>query len=112
MRQDNAALASMVAAVDDSVGALTAKLDQLGLTENTVIIFFSDNGGLSTPAPAPVRGATRPCGPARAGSTKAEYANRPSSGLPASGPGSVCDDPVVSMDFFPTMLELAGLPSS
>ena len=48
MRQDNPGLASMVAAVDDSVGALTAKLDQLGLTENTVIIFFSDNGGLST----------------------------------------------------------------
>ena len=48
MRQDNPALASMVAAVDDSVGDLTAKLDELGLTENTVIIFFSDNGGLST----------------------------------------------------------------
>jgi arylsulfatase A-like enzyme len=48
MRQDNPALASMVAAVDDSVGALTAKLDELGLSDNTVIIFFSDNGGLST----------------------------------------------------------------
>ena len=71
MRQDNPALASMVAAVDDSVGDLTAKLEQLGLTENTVIIFFSDNGGLST-LRAPVREATCPCGPAKVGFTKAE----------------------------------------
>ena len=48
MRQDNAALASMVAAVDDSVGALLGKLDELKLDQNTVVIFFSDNGGLST----------------------------------------------------------------
>ena len=48
MRQDNAALASMVAAVDDSVGALLGKLKELKLDQNTVVIFFSDNGGLST----------------------------------------------------------------
>ena len=79
MRQDNSALASMVSAVDDSVGTLLTKLDELGLTDDTVVIFFSDNGGLST-----LRGsgpeATCPCGPVRAGSTKAGYANRPSSG--------------------------------
>ena len=46
--QDNAALASMVAAVDDSVGALLGKLNELKLDQNTVVIFFSDNGGLST----------------------------------------------------------------
>ena len=48
MRQDNPALASMVSAVDDSVGTLLAKLDELNLSDDTVIIFFSDNGGLST----------------------------------------------------------------
>ena len=48
MRQDNAALASMVSAVDDSVGTLLAKLKELKLDENTVVIFFSDSGGLST----------------------------------------------------------------
>ena len=48
MRQDNPALASMVSAVDDSVGTLLAKLDELGLSDDTVVIFFSDNGGLST----------------------------------------------------------------
>ena len=48
MRQDNAALASMVTAVDDSVGVLLSKLKELKLDQNTVVIFFSDNGGLST----------------------------------------------------------------
>ena len=48
LRQDNPALASMVAAVDDIAGVLLAKLTELKLDENTVVIFFSDNGGLST----------------------------------------------------------------
>ena len=110
MRQDNPALASMVAAVDDSVGALTAKLEQLGLTENTVIIFFSDNGGLST-LRGPGPGSNLPL---RAGKGWLyEGGVREPTIVRAPGvtkPGSVCDDPVVSMDFFPTMLELAGLP--
>ena len=44
--QHNPTYAAMVQAVDDSVGALRAKLDALGLSENTVILFTSDNGGL------------------------------------------------------------------
>jgi len=44
--QHTPAYAAMVQAVDESVGALRAKLDALGLGENTVFIFTSDNGGL------------------------------------------------------------------
>ena len=47
-RQDNAKYASMVAAVDDSVGQILAALSTNDLAENTVVIFFSDNGGLCT----------------------------------------------------------------
>jgi len=109
-RQDNASYASMVAAVDDSVGAVLAKLDELGLRENTVVFFFSDNGGLCTlrkPGPTcnlPLRsgkgwlyegGVREPMIVRAPGVTK---------------PGSVCHAPVVSMDFFPTILDLAGLP--
>lgn len=109
-RQDNAALASMVSAVDDSVGAILRKLDESGLAENTVVIFFSDNGGLCTlgnrPGPTsnlPLRsgkgwlyegGVREPTIIRAPGVTKA---------------GSVCETPIVSMDFFPTMLELGGL---
>ena len=110
MRQDNAKYASMVAAVDDSVGAITKALEQLSLDKNTVVIFFSDNGGLCT---------TRKIGPTsnlplRSGKGWLyEGGIREPMIVRAPGvtkPGTVCKDNVVSMDFFPTMLELAGLP--
>ena len=110
MRQDNPALASMVAAIDDSVGALLTKLDKLGLADDTVVIFFSDNGGLSTKAKMGPGSNT----PLRAGKGWLyEGGIREPTIVRAPGvtkPGSVSDQPVVSMDFFPTMLELAGLP--
>ncbi len=113
MRQDNAALASMVAAVDDSVGTLLGKLKELKLDENTVVVFFSDNGGLST------RGGKRfgpGCNlPLRASKGWLyEGGVREPTIIRAPGvtkPGSVSHKPMVSMDFFPTMLELAGLPA-
>ena len=110
LRQDNAALASMVAAVDDSVGALLNKLDDLKISNDTVVIFFSDNGGLST-----LRGPGPGCNlPLRAGKGWLyEGGVREPTIVRAPGvtkPGSVSDVPIVSMDFFPTMLELAKLP--
>jgi len=109
-RQDNPALASMVAAVDDSVGALLDKLEELQLDDNTVVIFFSDNGGLST------LGRIGPgCNlPLRAGKGWLyEGGIREPTLIRAPGitrPGSVSHKPMISMDFFPTMLHLAGLP--
>ena len=109
-RQDNPALASMVAAVDDSVGALLDKLENLKLDDNTVVIFFSDNGGLST------LGRIGPgCNlPLRAGKGWLyEGGIREPTLIRAPGvtqPGSVSHKPMISMDFFPTMLDLAGLP--
>lgn len=110
-RQDNAAYASMIAAVDDSVGQVLAKLEGAGLAENTVVIFFSDNGGLCTsPGPGPTSNL-----PLRSGKGWLyEGGVREPMIVRAPGvapPGSVCDTPVVSMDFFPTMLALAGLPA-
>ena len=110
MRQDNPALASMVSAVDDSVGTLLAKLDELGLSGDTVVIFFSDNGGLST-KPKMGPGSNSPL---RAGKGWLyEGGVREPTIIRAPGiteAGSVSNQPIVSMDFFPTMLELAGLP--
>ena len=42
---NHVAMATMIQAVDDGVGRIQKKLDELGLTDNTVIFFFSDNGG-------------------------------------------------------------------
>ena len=110
MRQDNPALASMVSAVDDSVGTLLAKLDELNLSDNTVIIFFSDNGGLST-KPKMGPGSNSPL---RAGKGWLyEGGVREPTIIRAPGvtkAGSISNQPIISMDFFPTILKLAGLP--
>lgn len=109
-RQDNPAYASMVKAVDDSVGALLAKLQELHLADNTTVIFFSDNGGLCTlRRPGPT------CNlPLRAGKGWLyEGGVREPTIIRVPGvtrANSRCDVPIVSMDFFPTILALAGLP--
>ena len=111
MRQDNPKYASMVAAVDISVGQIVEKLDELQLADNTVIVFFSDNGGLCTQH----RGGPTCNLPLRSGKGWLyEGGVREPMIIRAPGvtkPGGVCTTPVVSMDFFPTMLELAGLPA-
>ena len=109
-RQDNPALASMVAAVDDSVGVLLNKLTELKLDKNTVIIFFSDNGGLSTLA-RPGPGCNLPLRAGKGwlyegGVREPTIIRAPD----VTQPNSVSHKPMVSMDLFPTMLDLAGLP--
>lgn len=106
-RQDNPEYASMVAAVDDSVGAILKKLDTLGLTQNTAVFFFADNGGLSTLARVgptcnlPLRAGK---GWLYEGGIRVPMIVR----VPGMTPsGAISNTPVVSMDFFPTILELA-----
>ncbi len=109
-RQDNAAYASMLAAVDDSVGALLGKVKQLGLEENTVVMFFSDNGGLCTLKKRPGPTSNLPLRASKG--WLYEGGVREPTIIRAPGvtrAGSVSDTPVVSMDFFPTILSLAGL---
>jgi len=111
-QQDNAELASMVSAVDDSVGQIMTALAELNLDDNTVVIFFSDNGGLCTLPES--RGVGPGCNlPLRSGKGWLyEGGIREAMIVRAPGvtqAGSVCEVPVMSTDFFPTMLELAGL---
>jgi len=109
-RQDNAALASMVAAVDDSVGALLGMLEKNGIADNTIVVFTSDNGGLCTKS-KPGPGCNLPL---RSGKGWLyEGGVREPTIIRAPGvtrPGSRCEVPVVSTDFFPTLLELAKVP--
>ena len=110
MVQDNPAYAGMVQSVDESVGRVTSKLAELGVAGNTAIIFMSDNGGLSTVAR---EGPT--CNlPLRAGKGWLyEGGIREPMIIKWPGvvrPGGVCSEPVTSTDFYPTMLQMAGLP--
>jgi arylsulfatase A-like enzyme len=108
--QDNPAYSGMVQSVDESVGRVMAKLEELGVAENTVVIFMSDNGGLSTvPREAPTSNL-----PLRAGKGWL-YEGGIREPMIIKWPGvvkkgSVCSEPVTSTDFYPTMLEMAGLP--
>ena len=101
----------MIAAVDESVGTILARLEALGLAENTVVVFSSDNGGLSTTR----RGGPTCNLPLRAGKGWLyEGGIRVPLVVRAPGvtqPGSVCRSPVVSMDVLPTVRDLARLPA-
>jgi arylsulfatase A-like enzyme len=110
--QDDPAYAGMIHSLDESVGRIRDALSRLDLDKKTVIFFFSDNGGLST-----IRGrAWSPTSnlPLRAGKgwlyeggirvpMIVHWPGKTDSGVP-------CDTPVISTDFFPTMLDMAGFP--
>ena len=110
--QNNPAFAAMVASVDRSVGKVLGKVRELGLEGETLVIFTSDNGGLST-LPAK-RKAPTSCLPLRAGKGWLyEGGVRVPTIVSWPGvtkPGSVSSVPVVTTDFYPTLLTAAGLP--
>jgi arylsulfatase A-like enzyme len=103
----------MISALDENIGRLMAEIKSLGMEENTIVIFMSDNGGLST-----LRTKSAPTAnlPLRAGKGWCyEGGIRVPMIIKAPGitsPGSRCTFPVISHDFFPTMLQLAKLPLS
>ena len=98
-----AVYAAMVEGVDRSVQRLMAKLEHLGLDENTAVFFFSDNGGV--PQRAFNGGFRSGKGYIWEGGIREPLIVR----WPESiRPGSVEDTPVTSVDFYPTILEMAG----
>lgn len=98
-----ATLASMVEGMDKSLGDMMAALDRLGIADNTVILFMSDNGAPSQcPRNLPLRG--HKLTPYEGGIREPMLVKWPGVAKPAT----VCADPVVIEDFFPTILELAG----
>lgn len=106
--QDNPVYAGMVEMLDEAVGRVLAGLEDLGLADNTIVIFTSDNGGASSvsyaTSNAPLRGGK---GQQWEGGIRDPFYIRVP-GMTATG--SVSEVPVVHMDIYPTILELAGLP--
>jgi arylsulfatase A-like enzyme len=107
--QDHAVYAGMVAALDESVGRLLDELEALGLADDTIVIFMSDNGGLSTSEGSPTSNLPLRGGKGwtyEGGIREPMLVRWPG----VTRAGSVCDVPVTATDFYPTMLEMAGLP--
>ncbi len=106
--QNHAVYAGMIEAMDQAVGKVLNALDQLNLA-NTVVMFMSDNGGLSTSEGHPTSNL-----PLRAGKGWLyEGGIREPMMIKWPGvtkPGSLCSETVISTDFYPTILEMASLP--
>lgn len=111
--QDNPVYAGLVEAMDDAVGHVLNTIDELGLDDNTIVIFTSDQGGVSSgddyaTSNFPLR---RGKGSTLEGGLRVPlFVKVP--GLTASN--STSDVPVIGTDFYPTVLDLIGeelLPS-
>lgn len=121
--QDNVQFAGMVESVDESLGRVLDKLDELGIDDQTIVIFYSDNGGMS---------AANFWDPKRVIYKEELDKAYSTSNLPLRGakgwmyeggirvpliikwPGkklqkAICDVPVTSPDFFPTILDMVGI---
>ena len=105
--QEHAIYAGMVEAMDQAVGTVLDALDRLGLATNTAVFFMSDNGGLSTSEGHPTSNL-----PLRAGKGWLyEGGIREPMIVRWPGvvkPGATCAQVVSSVDFLPTILDLAG----
>jgi arylsulfatase A len=110
--QSNKVYYAMLRSVDESVGRIVKKLEELHLTENTIVIFTSDNGGCvhfgnpTATSNAPLRNGK---GSAYEGGLRVPLIVK----IPGvTHAGAVSDTPVITMDFFPTLLEFAGAEKS
>jgi arylsulfatase A-like enzyme len=107
--QNQPVYASMVESVDESVGRVMQKLADLGLEGNTIVVFTSDNGGLSTAEGAPTSNLPLRGGKGwhyEGGVREPLIVRWPG----VTQPGSTCRAPMISTDYYPTFLEMAGLP--
>jgi arylsulfatase A-like enzyme len=89
--------------LDDGVGRLLQKLKELGLEENTLVVFTSDNGGTQKSSQEPLRG--NKGGYYEGGIREPFIARWPG----VTRAGSSCDVPVINVDLFPTFLAAAGV---
>ena len=104
-RQGDPRYAAMVETVDDGVGRLMTALRDKEIEENTLVIFTSDNGGMSKATDnSPLR--------ANKGSNYEGGLRVPVivKWPGVTEPGSISDEPVISTDFYPTILGATGLP--
>lgn len=106
--QSDPEYAAMIKSLDENIGRLITAVDKAGKTEDTLIVFTSDNGGLATAESSPT------CNAPLAEGKGWMYEGGTREPLIAVWPGIIdaetsCDVPVTSTDFYPTFLEAAGV---
>lgn len=131
--QHNAIYADMIRKMDESMGRLVETLKDEGLYEDTIVVFTSDNGGIEKPLTVHISDfSDGNCFDGNAGHALNKTAISPTSNAPLRGEkgcvyqggthvpmvvrapgvteaGSACNDAVMSIDFYPTLVSLCGL---
>lgn len=109
-KHSNVHYAAMLESLDENVGRVLAKIDELNLTNDTIVVFSSDNGGYINEYEGervtdntPLRSGK---GSAYEGGLRVPTIFR----VPGvTAEGEICDEPISSVDFFTTLLSLAGV---
>ncbi|MBS1827936.1 MAG: sulfatase [Acidobacteria bacterium] len=101
--RNNPQLAAMLESIDEGAGRILATLDKLGLAQNTLVIFCSDNGGeLNVTTNTGLRGGKSML---YEGGIRVPFIARWKGHIPA---GTQSSEPICSIDFYPTLLDIAG----
>lgn len=104
--------AAMVHSLDENVGRVLAKIDELGVADNTLVIFTSDNGGFTNKCKLNRDLAVANNAPLRSGKGSC-YEGGVRVPLIVRGPqvaqGKISSEPVYAPDLYPTLLRAAGL---
>src|SRR5438045_7093962 len=99
----------MIEQLDIAIGRVLEALETNGMAERTIVVFMSDNGGLSTAEGHPTSNLRLRGGkgwPYEGGVREPLIVCWPG----VTKPGSVCASPMISTDYYPTLLQMAGLP--
>ncbi|MFH1567753.1 MAG: sulfatase [Gemmatimonadota bacterium] len=106
--QSDPVYAAMIESLDENVGRVLSALEEEGIADQTVVVFTSDNGGLATSEGSPTCNAPLAEGKGwmyEGGTREPLLVAWPG----VTAPASACAAPVTSPDFYPTLLEVAGL---
>jgi arylsulfatase A len=110
MHHQNYEYAAMVHSLDENVGRVLAKIDQLGIADRTIVVFFSDNGGYINEFNQKVVTNNFPLRSGKGSLYEGGIREPLIIRWPGmTQPDSVCAEPVCSIDFYPTFLEMTGL---
>jgi arylsulfatase A-like enzyme len=106
--QNNPVYAGMLEQLDSAIGRVLDALQTNGIADRTIVVFTSDNGGLSTAeghvtSNLPLRGGKG--WPYEGGIREPWIIRAPG----VTKAGTTCETPVITTDFYPTLLQLAGL---
>jgi arylsulfatase A-like enzyme len=99
----HAARAGMVQKLDESVGRVLAKIDELGISDNTIVILTGDNGGNYDATTNGLKGYK---GFSHEGGTREPFLIKWPNKIEA---GTVSNENVIGTDFYPTILDMAGI---